>query len=511
MFFFDTLINLRPIAEYSARGLYKANYREFLSSALEGGRQTNIHTHCWHVITPRSAEWDDFTPPPSYHPNDAEDPEKPLVQKESKKKRYSIKSEGAAIPVTDSTYDFDRADPSFIQKMPPVRSIRDEQGLPMNASLENVSLDNSIRTFPRIVTEQTRRHMTAFLERAANKELAIYGDLMNEAVQNMSIANQSQHEAMEQGLNVEELEEGEEYEPPLIGEFQNFQQNMTAEDIIDDPAEGWMLAELITDKVILQGTYGRPFKGGFQILRDGDLIYMSVVPNRERYEGFEGTVQFQVNKYLAFFLHDVARMCGDENTTPDMFCPGGGGGGGGNNSKGDNNDDTKKKSDDDNGNGHTTLDLSKSSTPKPGAKRHFRRERSSIPPTTPVTSSTTPATPAIPGTTPTVSTLTAIPGTSTSTQEVIIDFPIRRPLQGFAAQNVEQLPSLSSLRMSGNYQNIIRLLWNYYEFTVTHSDPHELYCENISGLIEMLFMNWHLNELNHTAVEVTCSVGFTIA
>ena len=123
--------------------------------------------------------------------------------------------------------------------------------------------------------------MTAFLERAANKELAIYGDLMNKAVQNMSIANQSQHEAMEQGLNIEELEEWEEYEPPLIGEFQNFQQNMTAEDIIDDPAEGLMLAELITDKVILWGTYGRPFKGGFQILHDGDLIYMSVVPNRK--------------------------------------------------------------------------------------------------------------------------------------------------------------------------------------------------------------------------------------
>ena len=111
----------------------------------------------------------------------------------------------------------------------------------MNASLENVGLDNSIRTFPRLATEETQRHMTAFLERAANKELAIYGDLMNEAVQNMSIANQSQHEAMEQGLNVEELEEGEEYEPPLIGDFQNFQENMTADDIIDDPAEGWML------------------------------------------------------------------------------------------------------------------------------------------------------------------------------------------------------------------------------------------------------------------------------
>ena len=235
---------------------------------------------------------------------------------------------------------------------------------------------------------------------------------------------------------------------------------------------------------------------------------MSVVPNRERYEGFEGTVQFQVNKYLAFFLHNAAHMCGDENATPDIFCPNGGGSGGGNNNggggnngggdnngKGDNNDDDddKKKKDE------TILDPAKSSTPIPGTRRIFRRGPSSIPPPTPVTTSTTPATPAAPGT------------TSTLTQEVIIDFPIIGPLWGFAAQNLEQLPSLSSLRMSGNYQNIIRLLRNYYEFTVTHSYPHELYCKNFSGLIEMVFMNWHLNQLNRTAVEVTCFVSFTIA
>ena len=217
-------------------------------------------------------------------------------------------------------------------------------------------------------------------------------------------------------------------------------------------------------------------------------------------------------------------MCGDENATPDMFHPGGGGGGGGNNNggggnngggdnngKGDNNDDDddKKKEDE------TILDPAKSSTPIPGARRIFRRGPSSIPPPTPVTSSTTPATPAAPATsstTPATPATPAAPGTtSTLTQEVIIDFPIIGPLRGFAAQNLEQLPSLSSLWISGNYQNIIRLLRNYYEFTVTHSYPNELYCENVSGLIEMVFMNWHLNQLNCTAVEVTCSVSFMIA
>ena len=56
---FDSLINLRPIADHSTRALYAANYREFLSCLLEGGHKNPIQTHCWHICTPRASSWND--------------------------------------------------------------------------------------------------------------------------------------------------------------------------------------------------------------------------------------------------------------------------------------------------------------------------------------------------------------------------------------------------------------------------------------------------------------------
>ena len=100
--FFDALINLRMVAEYSAAELYKANYREFLSSALTGGRQTNIHTPCWHVFTPRSAEWNDEQPPPP---------------KKKMNARYSITAAGCAVPVNEETYEYGQLDTAFNRKI----------------------------------------------------------------------------------------------------------------------------------------------------------------------------------------------------------------------------------------------------------------------------------------------------------------------------------------------------------------------------------------------------------
>ena len=111
--FFDAFINLRMVAEYLAAELYKANYREFLSSALTGGLQTNIHTPYWHVFTPRSAKWNDEQPPPPLHPKDAEDPEKPQRQKKKMNARYSITATGSAVPVNEETYEYGQLDTAF--------------------------------------------------------------------------------------------------------------------------------------------------------------------------------------------------------------------------------------------------------------------------------------------------------------------------------------------------------------------------------------------------------------
>ena len=111
------------VAEYSAAELYKANYREFLSSALTGGLETNIHTPCWHVFTPRSAEWNDEKPPPPFHPKDVENPEKPWGHKKQMNPRYSIVAAGCAVPVNEETYDYGQLDTAFIKNMPPIPSI----------------------------------------------------------------------------------------------------------------------------------------------------------------------------------------------------------------------------------------------------------------------------------------------------------------------------------------------------------------------------------------------------
>ena len=68
---------------------------------------------------------------------------------------------------------------------------------------------------------------------------------------------------------------------------------------------------------------------------NGNLIYIAVVSQTERYEGSEGTVVFQVHSALWKFLHYVAGLCNDPNSRPE-FRPGGGGDPGGNDGGGGN-------------------------------------------------------------------------------------------------------------------------------------------------------------------------------
>ena len=246
--FFDALINFRMVAEYSAAELYKANYREFLSSALTGGCQTNIHTPCWHVFTPRSAKWNDEQPPPPFHPKDAKDPEKPRRQKKKMNARYSITAAGCAVPVNEETYEYGQLDTAFIEKFPPIHSIRDEHGNPLDASQHNLDLD-STRTNTLLATEQTNNHLKEFLERVERRELAIFGQFMTETVQNLSQANLTitQQQLSEAVLEEKQEEELDENARLLIGEFKHFDPNITAQSIVTEPREGMMVVELVND------------------------------------------------------------------------------------------------------------------------------------------------------------------------------------------------------------------------------------------------------------------------
>ena len=118
---FDGLINLRPIADHSARALYAAYYREFLSCSLEGGCKNPIQTHCWYICTPRASSWNDDNLPKPFHPNDAEDLEKtPKEKKTIEDSRFGIDEEGCVIPVTEEVYDYSKLNDTFIEYITPI-------------------------------------------------------------------------------------------------------------------------------------------------------------------------------------------------------------------------------------------------------------------------------------------------------------------------------------------------------------------------------------------------------
>ena len=131
----------------------------------------------------------------------------------------------------------------------------------------------------------------------------------------------SGHEISQEDLDVAEKEQelgiGNE-DCPLIHRFVDFDPSTTAESIVASAQESLICAEIINDKVIIRGLYGKPFQGGFEILRNGDLIYMENVSQPGRFEGFEGSAKIMIDKSLWKFLHFVTNLCGDKNARRDM-------------------------------------------------------------------------------------------------------------------------------------------------------------------------------------------------
>ena len=446
--FFDTLINLRPIAEHSASCLYAANYREFLSCALEGGRDRNIQIHCWHIFSPRAQNWDDDNPPPAWHANDAEDPEKPHREWKEYSHRVAIDVEGCAIPVDEESFKYQNLDEAFYEFMPPIRAVTDEDSNPLDPTEEN--LDTSIRLYPQLAVQETLRYLETFVERAANHELAIFGQNFSKTVAEMTFSGHAVgQEDLEEAEKEQELGIGDE-DRPLIHRFVDFDPSTTAESIVAPAQESLICAELINDKVIIRGPYGKPFEGGFEILRNGDLIYMQNVSQPGRFEGFEGLAKIMIDKSLWKFLHFVADLYGDKNARSDMGSTSGdtgdGGGGGDNGGSGDGWRSTRVFT----------------STPAPGAPRLHISRHSTIPLQTPrrVTPAATPAAaPKVPEVTPSTSQTPQLQADAPSTSriEVIINCHITRPLRGLPITEpiTEQLPSLPG---SGKFNDIVSLL-----------------------------------------------------
>ena len=154
--------------------------------------------------------------------------------------------------MNEETYEYGQLDTAFIENFPPIRSIRDEHGNPLDASQHNLDLDSS-RTNTLLATEQTNNHLKEFFERVERRELAIFGQFMTETVQKLSQANLTitQQQLSQAVLEEEQKEELDENARPLIGEFKHFNPNTTADRIVTEPREGMMVAELVNDRVII--------------------------------------------------------------------------------------------------------------------------------------------------------------------------------------------------------------------------------------------------------------------
>ena len=112
----------------------------------------------------------------------------------------------------------------LIEKFPPIHSIRDEHGNPLDTSQHNLDLD-STRMNNLLATEQMKYYLKEFLERVEKRELAIFGQFMTETVQNLSQGNLTitQQQLSEVVLEEEQEEELDENAHPLIGEFKHLE------------------------------------------------------------------------------------------------------------------------------------------------------------------------------------------------------------------------------------------------------------------------------------------------
>ena len=98
---------------------------------------------------------------------------------------------------------------------------------------------------------------------------------------------------------------------------------------------------------MIKGPLGKPFEGGFEILRSGHLVYMDRVAQLDTVEGFTGGSKLMIDLQLWKFLQYAAKLCGDKNAdegfgepTARLFGDNGDGNGGGDNGGGNGGGDT---------------------------------------------------------------------------------------------------------------------------------------------------------------------------
>ena len=311
--FFDTLINMRPIASHAASALYKANYREFLAHALKGGRQRNVHDHCWHIFKLRFKGQNDERAPVK-QTTDCEDPEDQHVPKLILPRPRQVQRENDSIPVNQNTFVHAGLDEDTKKEfpLPPNRAERGEDGEfpPVGTGVET-SANRSLVT--------SMQMMNVLLQRVVKGDVSVLESTFEDITQDPSRSVIDEHirqrDASTSLLNLTTRW-------PLA-------KAMTDVDLDNTVSQkarklvGMYEADYVGNDLVIRGPSSKPFKGGFVVFPGGNLVYVKDLGTVGKHFGFKCSFAFHVNDTVATLLERIAEEL-DKNVQP-----GGGGGGGG--------------------------------------------------------------------------------------------------------------------------------------------------------------------------------------
>ena len=127
---FNALVNLTPIAQYSAKCLCSASYRDFLN--LPSTHSDKIEPHCWHLFIPKFLNQDSAEVPRDFLAEiDLEDPSQPdpvsnLTPASIIRIRDAVSN---TLPVNESNIDLEAiTDMNARLGLSLIQAVRDEEG-----------------------------------------------------------------------------------------------------------------------------------------------------------------------------------------------------------------------------------------------------------------------------------------------------------------------------------------------------------------------------------------------
>ena len=183
----DALVNLTPIAQYSAKCLKAANHRDFLN--VPSPHSQKIELHCWHIFVPKFLNQDrapvlgDFLEGIDLEDPAVADPETDLTEN-SIISIANIVSD--ALPVTETKINLEVVDINSRTDLSVIRAVRDEDGKPVKYDEIPSAMETVMENFG---TEVRIRRVKDFVRRYRPSGVAFLGGEDEEETRRQSIVN----------------------------------------------------------------------------------------------------------------------------------------------------------------------------------------------------------------------------------------------------------------------------------------------------------------------------------